>query len=361
MDIDIREKPNKVTEVIECFYYIANEENINSSRAETLEKYNLTNNTTLKRMHGEIEKYLQTFKKKCTIEAYELDLFFKGFYDKNDSKHIAGLLVNTEADEDLLVYKESIINKNEEEVKSEIFKNIVNVLEDAEYDNSDDLPLKVDKVVEYLNNKNISSEEKWKLIVVLNDAKSYIIRLIDIILSNIQAYEVSVKNVLTLSDKVVLELKDKIKQDDKYICNLISINMDGLKKIIVYPAIANQYSVTAKFHEESLYIYFGAMFEVMVNLTSKSKDSKNKVQNILRILSDKSKLEILQLLKQKEYYGIEIAEKLNLTTATVSYHMNNLLLYGFIYVEKVENRVYYRLNKDNILEFLKDLEGILLK
>ncbi|WP_160675787.1 winged helix-turn-helix domain-containing protein [Clostridium sp. C8-1-8] len=361
MDIEIREKPKEVIEVIECFYYLANEEAINSSRAETLDKYNLTNNTTLKKMHGEIEKYLKAFKKKCTIDASELDLFFKDIYGNYDSKHIAGLLINTEADEDLLVYKESIINKSEEEVKSEVFKNIVNVLEDAEYDNLEDLPLKVDKAIEYFSNKNISSEAKWKLIVILNDAKRYIIRLIDTILLNIQAYKVSVKNVLTLSDKVVLELKDRIKQDDKYICNLISINMDGLKKIIVYPAIANQYSVTAKFHEDGLFIYFGVMFEYMVSLTSKSKDSKNKVQNILRILSDKSKLEILQLLKQKEHYGIEIAEKLNLTTATVSYHMNNLLLYGFICVEKVENRVYYRLNKDNISEFLKDLEEILLK
>jgi DNA-binding transcriptional ArsR family regulator len=361
MDIEIREKPNEVIEVIECFYYIANEEAINSSRAETLDKYNLTGNSTLKRMHGEIEKYVQNFKKECNIEASELDLFFKDIYGNYDSKHIAGLLMNTEADEDLSVYKESIINKSEEEVKSEIFKNIVNVLEDADYHNSDELPLKVDKAIDYFTNKNISNEAKWKLMVVLNNAKRYVIRLIDIIISNIKAYELSVKKALTLSDSVILELKKRIKQDDQYICKLTSINMDGLNKIIVYPAIANQYSVTAKFHEDSLFIYFGAMFEYMVSLTSKSKDSKNKVQNILRILSDKSKLEILQLLKQKEHYGIEIAERLNLTTATVSYHMNNLLLYGFICVEKVENRVYYRLNKDNISEFLKDLEEILLK
>lgn len=77
------------------------------------------------------------------------------------------------------------------------------------------------------------------------------------------------------------------------------------------------------------------------------KDSDTQMQNTLRILkllSDKSKLEILLSIKKSPAYGAELARKMNLTTATISYHINALVQEHLIKLERINNRIYYSIN-----------------
>ncbi len=61
----------------------------------------------------------------------------------------------------------------------------------------------------------------------------------------------------------------------------------------------------------------------------------------------------------KEAYGSELAKHLNLTTATVSHHMNALLLAGLVKVSHVDHRVYYTTDKKALEEVLDYGKGIL--
>ena len=58
-------------------------------------------------------------------------------------------------------------------------------------------------------------------------------------------------------------------------------------------------------------------------------------------MSDGSKFDILLSLMSSPKYNLELAEELNLTAATVSHHMNVLLTYQLVSVEKRDGRVYY--------------------
>mgnify|MGYP002579129208 CR=1 FL=1 len=76
----------------------------------------------------------------------------------------------------------------------------------------------------------------------------------------------------------------------------------------------------------------------------------------LKLLSDKSKFEILRLIKDTPAYGQELAAKLGLTTATISHHMSALLNCGLVRMERQANRLYYRLDKgqlDALLEAVR--------
>jgi len=75
----------------------------------------------------------------------------------------------------------------------------------------------------------------------------------------------------------------------------------------------------------------------------------------LKCLSDKSKFNIIKMLKKKSMFGQEIAAALSLTTATVSYHMNALIIAKLVYMEKVDNKIFYSVDKDTIKEFLRVL------
>lgn len=70
-------------------------------------------------------------------------------------------------------------------------------------------------------------------------------------------------------------------------------------------------------------------------------------------LTENSKFMILQFLATGDHYGQEIAEKLELTKPTVSHHMNYIISQHWVTVRQSGVRMYYRLDRDQIL---KDLD-----
>ena len=90
------------------------------------------------------------------------------------------------------------------------------------------------------------------------------------------------------------------------------------------------------------------------------KEAKDRVDRFLKVLSDKRRVDIIKLLSYKSYYGYEIAAKLELTPATVNYHINFLMDADIISFDREENKVYYTLNKDKFKGLLKETGQILL-
>jgi DNA-binding transcriptional ArsR family regulator len=76
---------------------------------------------------------------------------------------------------------------------------------------------------------------------------------------------------------------------------------------------------------------------------------------VLKNLSDRTRFEIIKLLLKKNHFGQELASELNITTPTVSYHMNQLFASNLIDIERMDHKAFYKLNKvtiRKILEFL---------
>lgn len=92
-----------------------------------------------------------------------------------------------------------------------------------------------------------------------------------------------------------------------------------------------------------------------------SKDQlKDNVDKFLKALSDKRRLSIIKILSQSSYYGYEIAGLLELTPATVSYHMTFLMDADIVSFDRIENKVYYILNKAKVKELFIQCEKMLL-
>jgi DNA-binding transcriptional ArsR family regulator len=86
-----------------------------------------------------------------------------------------------------------------------------------------------------------------------------------------------------------------------------------------------------------------------------------KVQKFVKILSDKKRFEMVELLGKKPHYVHELAVELELTPPTVSYHLNSLADLNLVSVERGNNRTYYSLKKDTVSELLDNAAEILLK
>lgn len=88
-------------------------------------------------------------------------------------------------------------------------------------------------------------------------------------------------------------------------------------------------------------------------------EETEKVLSIFKSLSDKTRLQILQYLKDKPAYGKQLAEELKLSTATISRHLDQLRSMNLIIEEKSNNFKYFRLNPQEIDRLLEVIEKFL--
>lgn len=73
-------------------------------------------------------------------------------------------------------------------------------------------------------------------------------------------------------------------------------------------------------------------------------------QNTFKALSDPIRREILILLRDKKLSAGEIAEKFEISWATISYHLAQLKNAGLITESKCKNFIYYELNTSVVEE-----------
>lgn len=93
------------------------------------------------------------------------------------------------------------------------------------------------------------------------------------------------------------------------------------------------------------------------NLLFDENLSAERLSNFFKAVSDPNRIEILKLLSERPWFGQELAEKLNITPATISYHMAFLQKIGAVTFNRADNRSYYCLNNSKLIkpfeEFIK--------
>ncbi|WP_311531383.1 winged helix-turn-helix domain-containing protein [uncultured Anaerococcus sp.] len=104
-------------------------------------------------------------------------------------------------------------------------------------------------------------------------------------------------------------------------------------------------------------------FGIYSNKDFVKKENKLKhLRQYLKILGDPTRIDILDLLKEKNYYAKELSDKLYITPATLSYHISQLHVCGFIGAYIEGRKTYYYLRRpgfekviEELTEFSKDI------
>lgn len=105
-------------------------------------------------------------------------------------------------------------------------------------------------------------------------------------------------------------------------------------------------------------------FGIYSNKDFVKKENRLKhLSQYLKILEDPTRIDILDLLKEKNYYAKELSDKLYITPATLSYHISQLHVCGFIGAYIEGRKTYYYLRKpgfkkviEELTEFSKDIK-----
>ena len=80
---------------------------------------------------------------------------------------------------------------------------------------------------------------------------------------------------------------------------------------------------------------------------------------VFKVLADESRLKIISILLVKDSYTEYLASKLNLTAATIAYHMDKLEKSGVVFSTRIQHYVIYSINREmmnrSVGEFIQSI------
>ena len=97
----------------------------------------------------------------------------------------------------------------------------------------------------------------------------------------------------------------------------------------------------------------------MDNDNLKRLETGDRISNVLKVVSDRTRLEILRELTSGPGYGKTLAEKQGLTTSTISHHMDQLKEVGLVTEERIKNIKCFNVNKKEVEKVLKEFKEYL--
>lgn len=243
------------------------------------------------------------------------------------------------------------------------------VLEDVEKEELAKDPL---SVIKQIMDMNISDEEKWKLQnIFLNPTKhrENVLELMQLAKKVMKKHEKEIDTITELFGEYWTKKLEQVNLLD-FLRTEMGLDLDEnplgttIMPSVFLPRTLNIFASGRSGKIESGYlIRIGVFFDDSFGITRKADGAEYVEEAIknLKLLSDKSKFEILSYIKDKRAYGSELAKQLNLTTATISHHMSALLNAGLIILEKEETKIYYRANTEEIEKLLRYCENTLVK
>jgi DNA-binding transcriptional ArsR family regulator len=136
------------------------------------------------------------------------------------------------------------------------------------------------------------------------------------------SFDENKKHILKLIEKYDYKLEDF----DKLFINYVSTTGDSFNDELNYLVISDQLDdVMEKKFEQKEYLDF------------------------IKAISDKKRVKIIKLLSHGKYCNSDLAKKLELTPATMSYHLNKLMQLNILDIEKgAYNKLFYTLDKNKL-------------
>lgn len=215
-------------------------------------------------------------------------------------------------------------------------------------------------VHDHIKNSTLPLNERTKLFFLyfdLNYTKKRFVHLVDYCYEHL--YKPNGDKLEKKHQKGIQTIKNlSVKQ----LSDIISFDSDSPEKypetIIIFPSYYHQ--------ENRIFSYDGksdiAIFIAGIQMIEKLLDDSNmeeKVIELSRALSDNKRISIIRELNKAPHYGYELAQKLNLSSPTISHHMRILFRLGLVTTSKYENKIYYEVKKDKLNQSLTEISAFL--
>lgn len=362
MNITVLKEPNIWFECVELLYRYTNQNDHRSLKEELLKKYNLEHDI-LEDSFAEIIELGEYIYNNLQIPKERLNFFFGEQGQQWCNAHL--LLMESlhhAADDSTEQLRYKFTNLPQEELLMQYVEFLLNTFSDISISSSPQRLNSELQLIQVIDELEVESQKKWQLILLYQNYHTYMDELITILDQAVTLFKQKSLLIQPLLTKFHDTYSNLLQHDPvNYVYEHFRIRLTDNKDITFTPYLFGSNAVVYFDSDKTLTekIYIGVLFETLSTIVDQNI-SDEKICKTLKILSDNSKYEILKSIRNKPAYGQELAEQLNLSTATISHHMSALISSGLIQLEKQTNRVYYRMDKERVLRFIEQLKSSLI-
>ena len=221
-------------------------------------------------------------------------------------------------------------------------------------------------ILDYIKNLSLDASIKWNLYLAISDPIKYMKeyvelmrRIYPIFKEVYKPYEDEIRAYGELLEKTLHENGLEGIKDITY--NIFDKNVIEADEICIIVSLVLSYSLLLNaLKDKSILIWGLRMNNAFKQMKEISEDKLNKRVQIFKNLGDKTRYEVLKYIAAGETSTKLIAEALNVSSATVSYHISNFLTSRVIKVDRSKQKygylVDYDLIEQTIKEFKEDLK-----
>lgn len=124
----------------------------------------------------------------------------------------------------------------------------------------------------------------------------------------------------------------------------------GYREYYIIPSYFVSPRLIRIYSDEKLYMVFDC------RLTRDKKEALlEELSNLLKVIDDKSRMEILRILVNSKSYGKALSDIIGISTPTVSHHLEVLKQAGLIKEEKIRNIKYFYADKERLKKIIDDI------
>jgi len=344
MNIFFDTRPGEVYDIFLSLWLANNFEYANEEKRE----YGITKDTNF-------EEKIKSIRTNNKIDIKSLDRYFNKEIDPTQILCLSSMWHNPTLDK----YLNYVSNIDEMKLRKLIIKLVTSkeVDENDSEDEMEGLSLNNTTVLNYIDNKDINVAIKWEIFRLLNNKQKYFLDFTTFINEYLHTYKHLEKERKKEIDKFNNEFKKNIEEQGiRYLEEFTNkyIDFNKYENIFISSSVLIGITVEMEPEEKSCYVLIGPRTKDIV----KSTVGKNEIEKKLMVfknISDSTRFQIMKTLVDKDYYGVELAKAFGITKATVSRHMDFLLLTGVVRVERKDHRAYYSLDKNVLrktIEFL---------
>ncbi len=217
-----------------------------------------------------------------------------------------------------------------------------------------------EKLYLFINSLNISQQQKWELMGIVNKPEEILLPLKSFcttIQKRLNKVYKDHSGYIANFEKIMLK---KINKDGEYLINTelkaLSDNFfpNENRDIMITCSFICEFSKFTTLNKSYRTIYLGINYEKSLSFLN-GKTDVFKRENFFKAFADKNRLKIIKMLLEKEMYVGEIAKECGLSISTVSYHLDIIHLGGLVGRSVKHKKVYYIIQKKYISLLLEQL------
>ena len=222
------------------------------------------------------------------------------------------------------------------------------------------------ELINFIGALPVSSDLKWELCSFYNSFDTHRDSLAEILSDTCRHYIDMYDTVKHYCDWFTTNYKESCgDHPEAYLAANYGISLDNTPDALyLVPTITSpaetHYLMNYTGEEENDFFYIGVLFDPLRGFEDAPADSK-RLFRAIRVLGDASKFEIMRLLSESPKYGQQLAELLEISTATISHHMSQLIELELVKTKREANRVYYSVNEAVLRSVANDFTRLFAK